>query len=267
VNHRGEGIAITIAEWARAVLNNGLGDYDEALTAATRATEYAPDLTMLAWPFVELIEAAARAGITEVAEAAYCRLSLMTGASGTDWALGLDARSHALLAEDETAEELYRESIARLGRTRQRTDLARAHLLYGEWLRRQRRRTDSREQLAIARRLFETMGMEAFAKRAQHELRTTGETIRKRVAAGAHTELTPQEGQVARLARDGLTNPEIGTRLFISRHTVQYHLRKVFAKLGITSRAQLDRVLPQDAARVASTGSRAQTPRDSHGRS
>jgi ATP/maltotriose-dependent transcriptional regulator MalT len=195
---------------------------------------------------VELIEAAARAGTIEVAEGAYRRLSLMTGASGTDWALGLDARSHALLAEGELAEELYREAVARLGRTRQRTDLARAHLLYGEWLRRQRRRTDSREQLAIAGHMFETMGMEAFATRAERELRTTGETVRKRVSAGAYAELTPQEAQVARLARDGLSNPEIGTRLFISRHTVQYHLRKVFAKLGITSRAQLDRVLPQE---------------------
>jgi DNA-binding CsgD family transcriptional regulator len=248
VNQRGEGIGITIAQWARAVTNNGLGDYDEALIAATRATDYDPDLRMLAWPIVELIEAAARTGNTEVADLAYRHLSVMTSASGTDWALGLEARSHALLAEGEAAEKLYREAITKLARTRQGTDLARAHLLYGEWLRRQRRRTDSREQLRTAERMFETMGMEAFAHRAARELRTTGETARKATVAADYTQLTPQEAQVARLARDGLTNPEIGTRLFISRHTVQYHLRKVFAKLGITSRAQLDRVLPRDAA-------------------
>jgi DNA-binding CsgD family transcriptional regulator len=247
VNQRGEGIGITIAQWARAVTNNGLGDYDEALIAATRAAEYDPDLRMLAWPLVELIEAGARTGNTEVAELAYGRLSVMTSASGTDWALGLEARSHALLAEGETAEKLYRDAITRLARTRQRTDLARAHLLYGEWLRRQRRRTDSREQLRVAERMFHTMEMETFAQRAARELRTTGETARKATVAADYTQLTPQEAQVARLARDGLTNPEIGTRLFISRHTVQYHLRKVFAKLGINSRAQLDRVLPRDA--------------------
>jgi DNA-binding CsgD family transcriptional regulator len=247
VTQRGEGIGITIAEWAGAVVNNGLGDYDQALSAATRATEYEPDLRMLAWPLVELVEAGARAGNTEVAEAAYRRLSVMTSASGTEWGLGLEARSHALLDEGDTAEELYREAITRLGRTRQRTDLARAHLMYGEWLRRQRRRTDSREQLRIAQAMFETMRMEAFANRAASELRSSGETARKRTEGGNYTQLTPQEAQVARLARDGLTNPEIGTRLFISRHTVQYHLRKVFSKLGITSRAQLDRVLPQDA--------------------
>jgi len=248
VSERGEGIGITIAEWAKAVLNNGLGDYDRAFAAATRATEYDPDLTMLAWPLVELVEAGARAGSTEVAQSAYRRLSAMTSASGTDWALGLEARSHALLIEGEEAEQLYRESIVRLGRTRQRTDLARAHLLFGEWLRRQRRRTDSREQLGTARQMFEAMGMEAFAQRAGRELRTTGETARKRTAAQELTKLTPQEAHVARLARAGLSNPEIGTRLFISAHTVQYHLRKVFAKLGITSRVQLDRVLPQDSS-------------------
>ena len=248
VTQRGEGIGITIAEWARSVVNIGLGDYDEALTAATRATEYDPDLRMLAWPIVELIEAAARVGNSDVAKVAYGRLSNMTSASGTDWGLGLQARSQALLDDGDVAEQFYSEAISRLGRTRQLTDLARAHLLYGEWLRRRRRRSDSRYQLRTAQSMFETMGMEAFANRARRELQTTGETARKRSFGGDHTNLTPQEAQVARLARDGLTNPEIGTRLFISRHTVQYHLRKVFAKLGITSRAQLDRVLPPDTA-------------------
>ena len=246
VSRRGEGIGITIAEWARTVLHNGQGDYDEALVAATTATQYEPDLSTMAWPIVELIEAATRAGDSETARAAHRRLSVVTAASGTDWALGLEARSGALLADDERAEELYQEAIDRLGRTRQRTDIARAHLVYGEWLRRQRRRSDSREQLATAERQFHAIGMEAFATRAVRELRTTGETARKRIAAGPERQLTPQEAQVARLACDGLSNPEIGVRLFISRHTVQYHLRKVFAKLGITSRAQLDRVLPPE---------------------
>jgi ATP/maltotriose-dependent transcriptional regulator MalT len=167
----------------------------------------------------------------------------MTHASGTDWALGLQARSQALLSEGEEAELLYRESLARLGRTRMRVDLARAHLLYGEWLRRQHRRCDAREQLRTAQGMLEGIGAEAFAERARRELRATGVTARERNVE-TRSELTAQEAQVARLARDGLSNPEIGTRLFISAHTVQYHLRKVFAKLGITSRSQLDLVLP-----------------------
>jgi DNA-binding CsgD family transcriptional regulator len=152
-----------------------------------------------------------------------------------------------LLSEGEAAERLYRESIARLGKTRMRVDLARAHLLYGEWLRRERRRSEAREQLRTAHDMLEAMGIAAFAERARHELRATGATARKRTLPARHEELTAQEAQIARLARDGLSNPEIGTRLFISAHTVQYHLRKVFTKLGITSRSQLDRVLPTDS--------------------
>ena len=243
VTERGEGIGITMAEWADSLLSNGLGDYDRALAAAKRATEYEPDLRMLSWPVVELIEAAARSGELQSAHEAYRRLSAITTASGTEWALGLRARAHALLAEGEEAENDYRESIERLGRTGQRTDLARAHLLYGEWLRRARRRIESREQLSVAQQMFEAMGIAGFAERAHRELRTTGQNARKRTHHPEPSELTPQEAQVARLARDGLTNPEIGTRLFISPHTVQYHLRKVFAKLDITSRAQLDRAL------------------------
>jgi len=174
----------------------------------------------------------------------------MTSASGTDWGLGIGARSRALLSEGEEAERLYRESIARLGRTRLRVDLARAQLLYGEWLRRERRPSEAREQLRTAHHMLEAMGIAAFAERARRELRAAGGTVHKRTAAASHEELTAQEAQIARLARDGLSNPEIGTRLFISARTVQYHLRKVFTKLGITSRSQLDSVLPSGPATV-----------------
>jgi DNA-binding CsgD family transcriptional regulator len=243
VTERGEGIGVTMAHWADSLLSNGLGDYDRALAAAKLATAYEPDLKMLNWPVVELIEAAVRAGDRAAGVDAYRQLSERAAASGTHWALGLDARSHALLLEDEAAETRYRASLEHLSHTRQRTDLARAHLLYGEWLRRGRRRVDSREQLSTALRMFEKMGMEAFAERAAGELRATGQSARQRARAIDPSGLTPQEAQVARLARDGLTNAEIGTRLFISPHTAQYHLRKVFAKLGITSRAQLDHAL------------------------
>jgi DNA-binding CsgD family transcriptional regulator len=163
-------------------------------------------------------------------------------AGGTDWGLGIEARCRALLSEGEEAERLYREAIERLGRTRLRPDVARAHLLYGEWLRRQRRRGEAREELRPAHSMLEEMGLEAFAARARRELQATGETARKRTVA-ASIELTAQEAQIARLARDGLSNPEIGARLFLSPRTVQYHLGKVFTKLDITSRSQLHRVL------------------------
>jgi ATP/maltotriose-dependent transcriptional regulator MalT len=157
--------------------------------------------------------------------------------------LAAQARSHALLSHGAAAERLYQEAIARFGKTRLRVDLARAHLLYGEWLRRERRRTDARQQLRTAHSMLEGMGVAAFAERARPELNATGENVRKRVPAGKDEELTAQEVVIARMARDGLSNPEIGGRLFISAHTVQYHLRKIFAKLGINSRTQLDRVL------------------------
>ena len=172
------------------------------------------------------------------------RLAESTTASGTDWALGVEARSRALLSDGDTAERLYRESIERLGRTRMRADLARAHLLYGEWLRRERRRVDARAQLRIAHDMLDAMGMDAFAERARRELQATGETARKRSVATGDEQLTAQEAQIAGMARDGLSNPEIGARMFISARTVQYHLRKVFTKLGIESRTQLDLVLP-----------------------
>ena len=244
---RGEGNGITFAEWANAVLGNGLGRYDKAAEAALHACDYANDLGSLVWVMPELIEAAARAGLSETAAWADGQLEEMTSACVTDWAYGIRARSRALLSEGETAERLYRESIRSLGRTRLRVPLARAHLLYGEWLRRERRRSAAREQLRTAYGMFEATGMAGFAERARRELRSTGESARKRGPGAGHEELTAQELLVARLARDGLSNPEIGTRLFISAHTVQYHLRKVFTKLGITSRSQLDRVLPTDA--------------------
>ena len=247
VTLRGEGTGITFAEWASAVLNNGLGRYDKAAAAALHACDYDDDLGSLIWTMPELVEAAVRTGRTEVAARAADRLAEITSACDTDWARGIMARSRALLSEGETAERLYRESVRALSRTRLRVDLARAHLLYGEWLRRERRRGDAREQLRTAHGMLEAIGMAGFAERARRELRSTGESARKRSSAAGHEELTAQELLVARLARDGLSNPEIGTRLFISAHTVQYHLRKVFAKLGITSRSQLDRVLPADA--------------------
>ena len=180
VTRRREGIGITFAEWANAALNNGLGHYDKAVAAGQRATAYDKDLASLGWSLVELIEAAARCGMTETATRAYRQLTEMASASGTDWALGAQARSRALLSEGEAAERLYREAIGRFGKTRLRVDLARAHLLYGEWLRRERRRGEAREQLRTAHGMFEAMGMAAFAERARHELRATGTTTHKR---------------------------------------------------------------------------------------
>jgi DNA-binding CsgD family transcriptional regulator len=242
---RGKGVGPTLLEWMTAVLNNSLGRYEEALAAAQRAGEDSYDLVFSTWAAVELIEAATRSGVPEHAAGALERLSDSTRASGTDWALGIEACARALLSDGDTAEGLYREALDRLGRTRVRVALARAHLLYGEWLRRERRRMDARQQLRTALEMFDTMGAEGFAERAERELLATGETARKRTVETS-SRLTAQEAQVARLARDGLSNPEIGARLFISRRTVQYHLGKVFAKLDITSRGQLNRVLPEE---------------------
>jgi DNA-binding CsgD family transcriptional regulator len=242
VSVRGEGIGITVAEWANAVLSNGIGHYDKALVAAQRAAENPWELAFLNWALVELVEAAARTEAYETAASAYRRLAERTAASGTDWALGVDARSSALLSEGDAAERLYRESIARLGRTRVRVDLARAHLLYGEWLRRQRRRRDARDQLRTALEMFDAMGMAAFADRARAELRATGERARPR-SPQAEEVLTPQEEQIARLVAEHLTNREIAARLFISASTVEYHLRKIFRKLGVGSRTQLARTI------------------------
>jgi DNA-binding CsgD family transcriptional regulator/tetratricopeptide (TPR) repeat protein len=240
---RGEGRAIGHAEHAAAVLYNGLGRYPAALAAAERACEY-EDLGVFGWALVELVEAGARSGTPEVAAAALKRLAERTSASATDWALGIEARSRALLSDGEAAERLYREAIERLGRTRIRVELARAHLLYGEWLRRERRRMDARDQLRTAYGMFVAMGAEGFAERARRELAATGETVRKRTVE-TRDELTAQEAQIARLASDGHTSPEIGAQLFLSPRTVDWHLRKVFAKLGINSRRQLPTALSE----------------------
>src|SRR6266702_4793048 len=233
-----------LASYAGSVLHNGLGRHDAARDAALRA--FVSDQVGFG-PFVvpELAEAASRTGDVASLRAALEWLSERTRVTPTEWVLGIEARVRALLSEGEAADSLYRESIDRLSRTRVRAELARAHLLYGEWLRRQRRRADAREQLRTAHDMLDTMGMKAFAERARRELLATGETARKRTIESSG-QLTAQEAQVARLARDGLSNPEIGARLFISARTVQYHLSKVFAKLGISSRSQLDRILPGD---------------------
>jgi DNA-binding CsgD family transcriptional regulator len=241
VAQRGEGLWLASTDWTSAVLFNGLGRYDEALAAAERAAEYPDELGLATWVPPELIEAAVRSGRVDRAWAALPRFSEVARACDTDWALGVEARCRALLAEGASAEALYREAIERLGRTRVTVTLARARLLYGEWLRRENRRVDAREQLRSAHKLFSHAGAEAFAERARRELRATGETARTRTHETRGV-LTSQEAQIARLAQQGLSNPEIGAQLFISPRTVQYHLRKVFQKLEITSRNQLGRV-------------------------
>jgi DNA-binding CsgD family transcriptional regulator len=235
---RGEGEELTFVQWAAAVLGNGLGRYADALAAAQQASEDSPADLYATWAVAELIEAAARSGAPERAAGALQRLSATARASGTDWALGVEARSRALLSEGETAEARYREAIDRLGRTRVRMELGRAHLLYGEWLRRAHRRIDARDQLRTAHQMFAAMGAGAFAERAARELGATGERVRKRTT-GTPAQLTAREAQIARLAGDGLTNPEIAAQLFMSPRTVEYHLRKVFTKLAISSRNQL----------------------------
>ena len=239
VTRRGEGIGISVLDWAEAVLYNGLGRYEEAHAAALRATEFPHDLGgPINWGIVELIEAAVRAGTPELAADARLRLAEMAMASGTDWALGVAARSEALLVDDQQAEALYIEAIDRLGRTRMAVDLARAHLLYGEWLRRQRRRLDARTQLRLAHDLFSDFGTEAFAERARVELEATGEHARRRTV-DTLGQLTPQEAQISRLVAQGNSNREIAAQLFVSPSTVEYHLRKVFRKLDVKSRTQL----------------------------
>jgi DNA-binding CsgD family transcriptional regulator len=244
---RGEGRRIGAGQYATAVLYNGLGRYDRALAAAQAALEYPLELATSRWALSEEIEAATRIGTPELGARALAQLSETTRASGTEWALGIEARSRALMSEGELAEGLYRQAIDRLGRTRVRSELARAHLLYGEWLRRQRRRRDAREQLRTAYELFTQFGMEAFAERARVELEATGERARERTVE-TRDDLTPQEAQISRLAADGATNPEIAAQLFISPNTVGYHLRKAFRKLGVKSRHELPQHLLQPRA-------------------
>jgi DNA-binding CsgD family transcriptional regulator len=235
---RGEGMGLTLAQWATALLHNGLARYDIALAAAEQAAEDPHELWFSPWTMVELIEAASRSGREERAANALDVLSETTRASGTPWAQGVEARSRALLAEGEAAETLYREAINHLRPTRLRVDLARTRLLYGEWLRRERRRVDARTELRTAYELFSEFGMEAFAERARVELEATGERTRKRTV-DTLGELTAQEAQISRLAARGRTNREIAAQLFITPSTVEYHLRKVFRKLDVKSRTQL----------------------------
>jgi len=247
---RGEGFAVQMVDWATAVLHNGLGSYPEAMPVAERAAPetYQPLGTQLALP--ELIEAAVRTGRVDLARESLERLSAMTTVEGSDWAKGLETRSRALLSDGQDAEHCYTQAVERLARTPLRPELARAHLLYGEWLSREGRRVDARHQLRAAYDLFDAMGAEAFTERARRELLTTGERVRKHEVETS-TELTPQEEHIARLARDGHTNPEIATKLFLSARTVEWHLRKIFTKLGIASRRELEHALAGHGRRAA----------------
>ncbi|TMR26953.1 helix-turn-helix transcriptional regulator, partial [Actinomadura geliboluensis] len=239
----GEGRAVSQSLYMGALVHNALGRYQEALDYAERACRH-DDLGATGFALIELIEAAAYSKAPEAAATALRQLMERTTASGTDLALGMLARSKALLSDGEDADLLYQEAIEHLQRSRAAVYLARTHLVYGEWLRREKRRTDAREHLRTAYEMFQEFGATAFASRAQRELQATGETVRKRTIASAGGNLTPQEGQIARLARTGLSNPEIGAQLFLSPRTVEYHLSKVFTKLAITSRQQLAEALP-----------------------
>jgi DNA-binding CsgD family transcriptional regulator len=245
---RGEGRVLGFAGYATAVLYNGLGRYEVALAGAQRGCD-PEDLGFFGWSLVETVEAGVRSGAHDVAAAALRQLEERTRAAGTDWALGSEARSRALLTDSQAAESFYREAIDRLERSRIAVHLARAHLVYGEWLRRENRRVDAREQLRTAWEMLSRIGADAFAERARRELLATGETVRKRTVETRDL-LTPQERQIGRLAGEGHTNPEIGSQLFISPRTVEYHLSKVFSKLGISSRRELRGAL-RDWARSA----------------
>jgi DNA-binding CsgD family transcriptional regulator len=246
VERRGEGLWLVATEWASAVLFNSLGRYADALAVAERAGADPHELGVSTWVPPEFIEAAVRSGVPERATASLHRLQEISRASGTDWTLGVQARSRALVSEGDEAERLYREAIERLGRTRIRIALARAHLLYGEWLRREGRRVEARVQLRTAHRTYGDMGMEGFAERARRELVATGETVRK-LSVEARDDLTAQEAQIARMAADGGSNPEIAAQLFLSPRTVEWHLGKVFTKLGIRTRKDLRAALPGTA--------------------
>ena len=232
--------------YANAVLANGLARYQQALSLSLRASEGELQKFLGLWVLPELIEAAVRTGNDDMALHNFEELAGSINADAPDWGRGISARCQALVSDDEAAEEHYREAIECLGRTALRPEHARAYLLYGEWLRRQNRRMDARRQLRSAYDMFSEMGMLAFAERSLHELRATGETVRKR-QEDTRTDLTPQEEQIARLALEGRTNPEIGAQLYISARTVEWHLRKVFLKLGITSRRDLRKALPARA--------------------
>ncbi len=248
---RCEGMGLTLVDHAEAVLHNGLGQYSMAMAAATRGAQHPQELGFASWCLVELVEAAVRSGETAVAEGALERLSWSTRPSGTDWAIGVEARCRALVDQDGNAEDRYQEAIHHLGHSRLRLDLARAHLLYGEWLRREGRRRDARRELRTAHEMCTIMGVDGFAERARVELQATSERVRKR-SVDTVGQLTAQEAQIVRLASEGRTNTEIGALLFLSSRTVEWHLRKVFTKLGITSRRELRLVLPDVPAETSS---------------
>lgn len=234
----GQGIGVQFARWTAAILFNGLGRHEQALAAAQEAADDDFDLFLAPWALPELVEAAVKLGQMEIAADALGRLTDATSSAGTDWALGIEARSRALVGQGDGAEGDYQEAVDRLARTRFVPELARAHLLYGEWLRVEGRRADARVALRNAHDLLAAIGMEAFAERARIELVATGEKPRAR-GVDQREPLTAQEEQIARLARDGLSNPEIGARLFLSHRTVEWHLHKVFTKLGVSSRREL----------------------------
>jgi DNA-binding CsgD family transcriptional regulator len=248
----GQGVSVTVAYWVAALLYNGLGRYEEALRAALQASQHRHVYVSM-WALPELVEAAARTGNPRIADDALDRLTETAGAGGTEDGLGIEARSRALLSKADAAEAYYRQAIGQLGHGRRRPEIARAHLLYGEWLRRQRRRRDARDQLRTAFAMFDSIGMEAFADRTRAELRATGEQARPR-SPGTPEVLTPQEEQIARLVAGHLTNREIAARLFISASTVEYHLRKIFRKLGVTGRTQLARTIRNDKGTSAPRG-------------
>jgi DNA-binding CsgD family transcriptional regulator/tetratricopeptide (TPR) repeat protein len=250
---KGQGIAVQYCMWARAVVLNGLGRYEEALAAAEHASDVTPELYLASWALSERVEAATRSGNIGSATEALERLTQNVRGTDKGWGLGLLARARALTGQGEAVETCFREAIGQLGRTTLRPELARAHLLYGEWLRGRGCRTDAREQLRVAHQMFSDFGMEAFADRARRELLATGEIVRARTVEPTE-ELTPQEREIALLARDGLSNPEIGSRLFVSARTVEWHLRKVFKKLNISSRKQLRTVLREDERGSGKTG-------------
>ncbi|MER6954208.1 AAA family ATPase [Streptomyces sp. NPDC000618] len=248
---RGDGKVITATQWAAAVLYNGLGRYEEAFAAARRGCENPQELGLSIQSTAELVEAAARLGRPADAAEAVRRISDMAQAGGTDWALGASALARALVSEGKAADARYREAVERLGDTQVRMDTARARLLYGEWLRRENRRADARAQLGAAHESLGHMGAEGFAERARRELQATGAKVRGPRTAATQAALTPQEAQIARLAGEGLTNPEIGAQLFISPHTVEWHLRKVFSKLGIASRKEIGTLREEGGASCA----------------
>ena len=246
----GQELGVQWAEWVSAILFNGAARYDRALASAQRAADETPQVQFSPWASTELIEAAVRSERPEIAAGALEPVIAATAPCNTDWSLGIQARCRALVSEGESAERLHREAIERLSRTRLRPELARAHLLYGEWLRRENRRVDAREQLRSAHEMLVTIGMQGFAERARKELQATGEKVRKRTVE-TRDDLTAQERQIAALARQGLSNPEIGAQLFLSPRTVEWHLHNVFSKLGIRSRRELADVLGSSASQLA----------------